>query len=95
MLVWALKDPDESVWRELDWRDHSSWIAGDFITMATFSLSTAAGMTIAAGEDDGCTVSRVRLAGGTSGQRGKVLCQVTTDEGQTLQQTATILIRSR
>jgi hypothetical protein len=95
MLVWPEKDPDETVIRYIDWSRHPSWIAGDTISSSSASLSTAAGMTIAATDDDDNTISQVTLSGGTADNVGKVLCAVVTDEGQTLQQTPTILVRER
>jgi hypothetical protein len=95
LLVWAPKDPDEVAKRNLDWTSHASWREGDSIDSATFSLSTAAGMTIDDSTDDSATISIVTLSGGTDGLRGKVLCEVVTVDGQTLQQTATILVRER
>jgi hypothetical protein len=95
MLVWAAKDPDEVAIRYLDWSKHSSWIDGDSISSASFTLSTAAGMTIDASDDDGLHTSQVTLSGGTDETVGKVLGSIVTDDGQTLQQTATILVRSR
>lgn len=95
MLVWTAKDPDEVVIRQIDWSQHPSWAPNDSIASASFSLTTAAGMAIDASEDDDGTISQVTLSGGTVGERGKVLCEIVTDEGQTLQQTATILVRAR
>ena len=95
MLVWAPKDPDEVVIRHIYWDAHRSWLPGDFIVSATFSLATAAGMTISASDHNDRETSQVTLTGGTNESVGKVLCSVVTDEGQTLQQTATILIRAR
>lgn len=95
MLVWHYKDPDEVLDYPVDWSQHPMWQPGDVISSASFSLSTAAGMTIDETSHDNRNLSVVTLSGGTIGQRGKVLCQVVTDEGQTLQQTATVLIRAR
>jgi hypothetical protein len=95
MLVWAAKDPNEVASRFIDWSRHPSWIDGDTIVSSTASLSTAAGMTISATDDDADARSQVTLTAGTAGSVGKVLCEVVTDEGQTLQQTATILIEAR
>jgi hypothetical protein len=52
-------------------------------------------MAIDDSDDDADTISFVILSGGTAGLRGKVLCEVVTVDGQTLQQTATILVRER
>lgn len=95
MLVWPPKDSDEIAIRQVNWSRHPSWIAGDTIASATFSLATPAGMTAADAEHNSGTLSQVTLSGGTEGAKGKVLCGVVTDEGQTLQQTVTILIQSR
>jgi hypothetical protein len=95
MFVWPAKDPDETVIRAIDWSLHPSWIDGDTIVSNTASLSTAAGMTISATDDDADARSQVTLTGGTEGSVGKVLCEVVTDEGQTLQTTATILVKAR
>jgi hypothetical protein len=95
LLVWAPKDPDEVVKRFIDWTGHASWIEGDKIASSSFTLSTAAGMTIDSSTNDDNEVSIVVLSGGTAASRGKVLGEVVTDDGQTLQWTATILIRAR
>lgn len=94
-LVWASKDPDEVAKRNIFWTSHASWRDGDQISSATFSLSTAAGMTITETDHDDDTISIVTLSGGTDGSKGKVLCEVVTLDGQRLQQTATILVSSR
>jgi len=95
MRVWQSKDPDEVAIRHIDWSDHPSWIRGDAITSSSFSLTTVAGMTIDSQENDAATISLVTLSGGTANSRGKVLGEVVTSEGQTLQQTATIVVRER
>lgn len=95
MLVWQPKDPNETSIRFIDWAKHPSWIDGDTISSSSASLSTAAGMTLVAAIDDSDATSQITLSGGTDESVGKVLCEVVTDEGQTLQQTATILIRER
>jgi hypothetical protein len=95
LLVWAPKDPNEVAKRNIDWTAHSSWRDGDQISSASFTLSTAAGMTIDDSDHDDDTISIVTLGGGTDGLKGKVLAEVVTLDGQTLQQTATILVSSR
>ena len=95
LRVWAPKDPDEVAKRFIDWASHASWVEGDTIVSATFSLATAAGMSISASTHDDHEISIVTLTGGTADSRGKVLCSVVTEDGQTLQQTATILVRAR
>ena len=95
MLVWPFKDADEVLEYFVDWTLHPVWQPGDAIDSATFSLATAAGMTISTSSHDSRNLSFVTLSGGTAASRGKVLCEVVTDAGQTLQQTATVLIRAR
>lgn len=95
MIVWPSKDPDEKLVRYMDWTLHPSWTAGDTIASATFSLTTAAGMTVVSSDHDYRTLSKVTLSGGTAGERGKLLCEVVTEDGQTLQQTVTILVEER
>lgn len=95
LRVWAPKDPNEICKRNMDWTAHASWRDGDAISSASFGLSTSAGMTIAATDHDDDTISVVTLSGGTDGLKGKVLCEVVTLDGQTLQQTATILVSER
>lgn len=95
MLVWPAKDPDETARREIDWEKHPSWQRYDTISSSSFALSTAAGMTIESSDDDCGHKSWAFLTGGTDGSVGKVLAEVVTDGGQTLQQTATIMVESR
>lgn len=95
LLVWAPKDPDEVAKRNIFWTAHASWRDGDQISSASFSLTTAAGMTIDATDHDDDTISIVTLSGGTDGLKGKALCEVVTLDGQRLQQTATILVSAR
>jgi hypothetical protein len=92
VIVWASKDPDEIARREIDWEKHPGWQRYDTITSATFSLSTAAGMSIDSSDNDGSHKSWVFLSGGSADSVGKVLCEVMTEGGQTLQQTATIMV---
>lgn len=92
MLVWPPKDPDEVLDYGVDWSER---LNGDTISTASFTLTTAAGMTVDESQHDSNTISIATLSGGTAGLRGKVLCQITTADGQTLQQTATILVKAR
>lgn len=91
MLVWPAKDPDETVNYPLDWSDR---LGGDLISSAEFSVASG-DVTLDSGEHDGISMSLVGVSGGTDGTKAKVLCEITTELGQTLQQTATILIRAR
>jgi hypothetical protein len=95
MFVWTAKDPDETARREIDWEKHPSWQRGDTIATATFTLSTAAGLAVASSSHDCRHTSWAILTGGTLGDVGKVLGEVATNGGQTLQTTATMLIESR
>lgn len=92
MKVLPPKDADEVLDYAIDWSDR---LGNDTISSATFTLTTAAGMTVSASDHDSKHTSTVTLSGGTTGSKGKLLCEVVTTNGQTLQQTATILIRAR
>jgi hypothetical protein len=91
MLVWPDKDPDENVLCTVDWLDR---LKGDAISATTFTVSSG-DVTVSGGEHDGNTMSQVLVSGGTANTKAKVLCEITTEDGQTLQQTATLLIRAR
>lgn len=95
MLVWPAKDPDEIARREIDWEKHPSWQRYDTISSQSFTLSTAAGMSIDSSDNDCAHKSWVFLSSGTDGSVGKVLAEVVTNGGQTLQQTATIKVEAR
>lgn len=90
MLVWLSKDPDEEVIRGVDWTVR---LDGDTIASAAFSVASG-NVTVSPGEYAE-SVSQCLVSGGTAETKATVLCEVTTTEGQTLQQTATILIRAR
>ena len=91
MLVWPPKDPDEDAYYALDWSDR---ISDDIISSASFTVSSG-DVALSGAEHDGGSVSRILVADGTAGTKAKVLCQIVTEDGQTLQQTATFLIRAR
>lgn len=91
MLVWPPKDPDEQAYYALDWSDR---ISDDSISSATFEV-TSGTVEVVSAEHDGNKVSRVLVSDGTVGTKAKILCEIVTEDGQTLQQTATILIRAR
>jgi hypothetical protein len=90
MLVWPPKDPDEEISYAIDW---SLRLGSDAINTASFAVSSG-DVTVSDSEYDGA-FSQVNVSGGTAGTKAKVLCSITTEDGQTLQQTATILIRAR
>lgn len=92
MLVWPAKDPDEVADYAIDWEPR---LGTDTISTAAFSFTEDAGMAIDDSSHDSAFVSIVTLSGGTEGERGKVLCEITTAGGQTLQQTATLILRAR
>lgn len=73
----------------MDW---SRFLDSDTLSTATFSLDTAAGLTIADEEND-TTSATVWLSGGTSGQVAEVRCTVTTTGGRTDYHTASLVIR--
>lgn len=90
-LVWPAKDPNEVVDCAIDF---TARLGCDTISSATFSLATAAGLTISASGHCG-PIASVTLSGGTEGLKGKVLCRLVTTDGRTLDETAQLPIRSR
>jgi hypothetical protein len=91
MLVWPAKDADETVNYPIDWSDR---LGGDYITSATFEVVSGS-ITLSNPLHNGDTASQVTVSGGAAGTRAKVLAEIETADGQTLQQTAVILIRAR
>lgn len=91
MLVWPAKDADETVLRDVQWADR---LGPDSIDSANFEVASG-DVTVTDGEHDGANISRVLISAGTEGTKAKILCEIITADGQTLQQTATILIRAR
>jgi hypothetical protein len=90
MLIWPSKSPSEVVDYAMDWDDR---LGCDSISHATFSVS-AGTVEVESAENDE-RVSKVRVSGGTEGERAKILCQVTTMDGQQLQDTATFVVKAR
>jgi hypothetical protein len=91
MLVWPAKDPDEDVLNTVDW---SRRLGTDIISDVAFEV-TSGDVTVSDGEHDGARLAQVLVSGGTAGTKAKVLCEITTVDGQLLQETATLLIRAR
>jgi hypothetical protein len=91
MLIWPPKDADEVLIYPIDW---SGRLGDDTIISASFSVSSG-DVVIASAEHDEDTISQATISGGTSGTKAKVLCQIVTGDGQTLQQTATLVVRAR
>lgn len=91
MLVWPAKDPDEVIDYPIDWADR---LLGDLIHSASFEV-VSGDVTIDSAEHNGKTISQATVSGGVSGTKAKITCEIVTEDGQTLQQTATLLVRDR
>ena len=91
MVVWDYKDPDEVCTRAIDFTKRLGF---DSIQSVDFSLATAAGTAVVS-SDYTDRFAIAKISGGTLGQVAKVLCEITTAEGQTLQETAKLPIRAR
>lgn len=90
-LIWPSKDANDV----LDYTvDFSERLGSDTVSSASFSLATAAGLTL--GDDDTTdTTATVTISDGTQGSNGKVLCRITTADGQTMDATVTLPVRAR
>ncbi len=91
MLVWPAKDTDEDLLYAIDWEPR---LGVDTISTAVFTVSSG-DVTLSGAVHDGGRIAQVLVSGGTSGTKAKVMCEITTEGGQTLQQTATLLVRAR
>lgn len=91
-LVWPAKDAGETLDYTIDWADR---LGCDSITSATFTLATAAGLTIDDSEHDSDRLATVWLSGGTEGSKAKILCEIETSDGRAMQETVALLLRAR
>jgi hypothetical protein len=91
MLVWPSKDADEEINYAIDWEER---IGADYIASASFEV-VSGDVTLSSSAHDGASISQVLVSDGTSGTKAKILAEIVTADGQTLQQTATLLIRAR
>lgn len=91
-MVWPAKDANEVLDYSIDF---SARLGCDTIASATFSLATAAGLTIDSSEHDSNATATVTLSAGTEGGKGKVLCRITTANGNSLDEAAHLPIRAR
>lgn len=86
-LIWPVKDPDEIVWRGIDW---SADLDGSTITSSTWIIDGGV-------EEDSkantSTTTRVLLSGGTLGETCLVTNRITTAVGETLDQTCKLKIK--
>lgn len=90
-LVWPARDANDV----LDYTiDFSQRLGSETISSATFSLATAAGLTLGSSEYDDTTAT-VPISAGTEGSKGKVLCRIVTDGGQTMDATVSLPVRAR
>lgn len=87
-ITWPAKDPDAVVDYAVDW---STFLDSDTIATSTFSLTTAAGLTIGS-QSNSTTLSTVWLSGGTSGSTARLLCRITTAGGRTYDQAIELVI---
>jgi hypothetical protein len=87
-LAWPPKDPVEVADFEVDWTDK---LAGDTIETSSFSLQTAAGLTIES-EDKTANSATVWLSGGTAGQTATIVNTITTAGGRTLEEVVNLAI---
>lgn len=92
LIPWPDKDPDEAILYGIDFRDRLD--AGVTLTGVTWSVAPS-GLTKSAEVTDLATKAFVKLAGGALGDAYEATATVTTSDGQTLQQTATLRIRGR
>lgn len=92
LLPWPDKDPDETVLYGIDFVDRLD--AGVTLAGVSWAVSPS-GLTKSAEVTDGATKAFVKLAGGALGDAYEATATVTTSDGQTLQQTATLRIRGR
>lgn len=92
LLIWPDKDPDETVLYGIDFAARLD--AGVTLAGVTWAVSPS-GLTKSAEVTDGASKAFVKLAGGALGDAYEATATVTTSDGQTLQQTATLRIRGR
>lgn len=90
-LVWPAKDANEVLDYAIDFSDR---LGCDTVASASFSLATAAGLTIDDSDSEDQTAT-VWLSSGTEGSVGKVLCRITTTDGRTMDETVSLLVKAR
>lgn len=90
-LAWPEKDANEV----LDYAiDFSERLGDDSLSSATFSLTTAAGLTIDSSSTDDC-LAIVWLSSGTEGSKAKILCRVVTSDGRTMDETVSLVVKAK
>lgn len=92
-LYWPSKDANEVVEYAVDFSDRLG--RHDYLTSATFSLTTAAGLAIDSSDHDGKSTATVVLSAGTEGGKAEILCRVVTNDGNTLDESLSLLIKAR
>lgn len=90
MLIWPAKDPDEIIDYAVDWQGR---LSGDTLSSATFEVNNGTVAIDSTQYDDRYSVAR--LSGGAIGERAKILCEIVTTQGQTMQETAVLAVRAR
>lgn len=90
-MQWPSKDPDEVLDYAVDW---TARLAGDTIATSTFLLEKAEGLVIDS-QSNTATVSTVWLSGGTENKTAYILCRIETAGGRIMDQTVTLVFRTR
>ena len=90
MLIWTAKDPDEVLEYVVDWRHR---LGRDTISSVSFTVSS--GDVNIDSSDHGDDYSSAKVSAGTVNTTAKILCAIETVDGQTMQETASLLIRAR
>jgi hypothetical protein len=86
---WPDKDPDEVLDYEIDW---TSRLGSDTIATSTWTVPT--GLTSASNSST-TTTATIWLSGGTTGTTYRVLNEITTAGGRTMDQTVTLKIADK
>lgn len=89
---WIEKDPAEVLDYQVDWDGVNSWLQGDTITSATWTVP--AGLTQVS-DSRTATTATVWLSGGVVGSRYTVSCAITTAGGRTGKRSFTVVVRQR
>jgi hypothetical protein len=79
------KDPDAVLWYAIDW---STWLGEATITGSTWEVPT--GLTQVGAAAFTATEAKIKLSGGTAGQRYNVRNRITTSGGETNDHTLVI-----
>ena len=90
--AWPHKDPNEVLDYDIRWSEAEGWADGDTIATSTWTREGAdTALTIASDDHDGAKAT-VWLSGGTPGVIYRLLNEITTADGRTFQDVATLEI---